>query len=219
LVLLEALLTRHTGTAKVPATFWRLYGPWSRIPRLELIVPRRWRVEKTYPGGREDLMRMKMKTILGPVGMMLAGLTLAGCQSNDSGSSSRMLSRQSDAFARPPMNSVASTMPGNKSLGINDTNTRPGTLPSSANAVQQASAMQNTASSSTGMPASGPSGSVSGFDQAGAVVSRPMPDASSPAPQGPKPPSPPGGYSIPTPTTYTPSANTSVPTRKPGDDQ
>ena len=177
--------------------------------------------EKTYPGGREEVMGMK--TILGSVSMMLASLMLAGC-SSDSGSGSRMLSRQPDnSYARPPMNSYASTMPGNKSLGINDTNTRaqdrPGTLPSSANAVQQASAMQNPASSPTGTPASGPSASVSGFDQGAAVVSRPMGDASSPPPAGPTPPSPPGGYSIPTPTTYTPSANTSVPTRKSGDDQ
>jgi len=156
---------------------------------------------------------MGKKAILGVAGMALAGLTLAGCQSSDSGSSGRLLSRQSDPYSRPPMNASASTMPGNKSLGISDTNTRPSTMPA-ANTVQQTSAMQTPTSASAAMPASN-----SSFDQAGSVVSRPMGDGSSAATSGPLPPSPPGGYTIPAPTTYSPSANTSVPTRKPGDDQ
>jgi hypothetical protein len=164
---------------------------------------------------------MGMKTVFGSVGMMLAGLTLAGCQSSDPGSGSRMLSRQDNSYARPPMNSYASTMPGNKSLAISDTNSRPGTL-LSPNAVQQASAMQNSTSASTNLPTSTSTSSVSSFDQAGSVVSRPMGDASATAPSGPTPPSPPstpGGYTIPAPTSYTPPSTTSVPTRKPGDDQ
>ena len=157
---------------------------------------------------------MGKKTVLGVAGMALAGLTLAGCQSSDSGSGSRLLSRQSDgAYPRMPMNASASTMPGNKSLGISDTNTRPSMMPA-ANTVQQTSAMQTPTSASAAIPASN-----SSFDQAGAVVSRPMRDVSSSAPAGPMPPPPPGGYTIPAPTTYSPSANTSVPTRKPGDDQ
>jgi hypothetical protein len=160
---------------------------------------------------------MGKKKVFGLLGLMLAGLTLAGCQSSDSGSGSRLLSRQStDAFARPPMNSAASTMPGNKSLAISDTNTRPGMMPST-NSVQQTSAMQNSASASAGMPAS--NNSTSGFTQTGAVVSHPMPDANAPTAPGPTPPSPPGGYSIPAPTNYTPSTNTTVPTTKPGDVQ
>src|SRR5690348_5440920 len=108
---------------------------------------------------------MGMKSVLGSLSLMLAGLMLAGCQSSDSGSGSRMLTRQSDnPYARPPMNSYASTMPGNKPLGINDTTTRPGTLPS-PNAVQQASAMPSTISSSASMPASNSNSSASGFDQ------------------------------------------------------
>jgi len=168
---------------------------------------------------------MGMKKILGSASMMLAGLTLAGCQSSDPGPRSRMLARQSDnPYARPPMNSAASVMPGNKSLAINDTNSRPGMLPG-ATGVQQASAMQSPTSSSTGGPASSSTSSVSGFDQAGAVVSRPMGDGSTTPPAGPTPPSPPstpstaGGYTIPAPTNYTPPASSSVPTRKPGDDQ
>jgi hypothetical protein len=160
---------------------------------------------------------MWKKTILGLAGMALAGLTLAGCQSSDSGSGSRMLSRQSDPYAKPPMNSYASTMPGNKSLGISDTNSRPSMMPA-ANSVQQTSTMQTPTTASAAVPASNPS-SVSSFDQAGAVVSRPMGDVSAAVPSGPTPPSPPGGYTIPAPTTYSPSGNTSVPTRKPGDDQ
>jgi hypothetical protein len=160
---------------------------------------------------------MGKKTILGVAGMALAGLTLAGCQSSDSGSSGRLLSRQSDPYSRPPMNASASTMPGNKSLGISDTNTRPSMMPA-ANTVQQTSAMQTPTSASAAMPASN-SNSVSSFDQAGSVVSRPMGDGSTVAPAGPMPPPPPGGYTIPAPTTYSPSANTGVPTRKPGDDQ
>jgi len=46
-----------------------------------------------------------------------------------------------------------------------------------------------------------------------------MGDGSSAAAPGPMPPPPPGGYTIPAPTAYSPSGNTSVPTRKPGDDQ
>jgi hypothetical protein len=171
-------------------------------------------------GGRDDVM--EMKTILGSASMMLTSLALAGCQSSDSGSGSRMLSRQDNSYARPPMNSYASTMPGNKSLAISDTNSRPGMLPS-ANAVQQASSMQNSTSASTSLPTSTSSSSVSGFDQAGSVVSRPMGDVSATVPSGPTPPSPPsapGGYTIPAPTSYSPPpSTTSVPTGKPGDDQ
>jgi hypothetical protein len=162
---------------------------------------------------------MGMKKVLGPVSMMLAGLTLTGCQSSDPGSGSRMLSRQDNPYARPPMNSYASTMPGNRSLAISDTNSRPGMLPS-ANAVQQASAMQNNTVTSASAPNSNSSNSVSGFDQAGSVVSRPMGDVSSPPSSGPTPPSPPGGYTIPAPTSYSPPpSTTNVPARKPGDDQ
>jgi len=161
---------------------------------------------------------MGIKEILGSASVMLAGLMLAGCQSSDSGSGSRMLARQPDAFSRPPMNSYATTMPGNKSLAINDTNSRPGMLPA-ANGVSQASALQNTTSSSAGLPASNSSSSTSSFDQGAAVVSRPMGGAATTPPAGPTPPSAPGGYTIPTPSTYTPPANTNVPTRKPGDDQ
>jgi hypothetical protein len=176
--------------------------------------------EKINLRGREDVMGMK--TVLGSVSIMLAGMTLTGCQTSDSGSGSRMLSRQSDnPYARPPMNSYASTMPGNKSLAISDTNTRPGMLPG-ATGVQQASAMPSTTGSSAAMPVSNSSSATSGFDQAGAVVSKPMGDVSSP-PSGPTPPSPPAtssGYTIPAPTAYSPSpATTNVPTRKPGDDQ
>ena len=173
---------------------------------------------KTYAGEGKDVMGMTKA--LGSVSMMLAGLTLAGCQSNDSGSGSRMLSRQDNPFARPSMNSAASVTPGNKSLAISDTNSRPGMLPS-ANGVQPAGTMQNPTSTSAAMPISNSSSSTSGFDQAGAVVSRPMGDVSSPPLSGPTPPSPPGGgYTIPAPTTYSPPpVNTNVPTRKPGDDQ
>jgi hypothetical protein len=165
--------------------------------------------------GRKSLME-KRKVVL--AGLMLAGVTLTGCQSSDSGPGSRMLSRQSnDAFARPPMNSFTSTMPGNKSLAISDTNTRPGMMPST-NGVQQTSALQNTTSGSAIMPAS--NSSASGFDQSGSVVSRQMGDANAAPPLGPTPPPPPSnGYSIPTPSAYTPPATSSVPTRKPGDDQ
>jgi hypothetical protein len=168
---------------------------------------------------------MAMKKILGSASLMLAGLALAGCQSSDPGPSSRMLARQSDnPYARPPMNSAASVMPGSKSLAINDTNSRPGMPPGAtgASGVQQASVMQSPTSNSTGVPASSASSSVSGFDQAGTVVSRPIGDGSTTPPAGPTPPSPPstpGGYAIPAPTNYTPPASTSVPTRKPGDDQ
>jgi hypothetical protein len=115
------------------------------------------------------------------------------------------------------MNSTASTMPGNKSLGISDTNTRPGMMPT-ANSVQQTSAMQTQTSASAAIPASNAS-SVSSFDQAGSVVSRPMGDMNTAVPAGPTPPPPPGGYTIPAPTTYSPPPSTNVPTRKPGDDQ
>src|SRR5579864_8496715 len=85
---------------------------------------------------------MEKKTIFGLAGSLLMMLT--GCQSSDPGPGSRLMSRQStDAFAKPSMNSMASTMPGNKSLGITDTNSRPGMMPGT-NSVQQAGAMQTT---------------------------------------------------------------------------
>jgi hypothetical protein len=159
---------------------------------------------------------MRVRTVPGFVGLVLAGVALAGCQSSDSGSGSRLLSRQSnDAFARPPMNSASSTVPGTKSLAISDTNSRPGMMPGT-NSVQQAGSVQNAASSSAALPVSNNS---SGFNQTGAVVSRPMGDSNMTMPSGPTPPPPPGGYTIPAPTNYTPPANSSVPTRKPGDDQ
>jgi hypothetical protein len=161
---------------------------------------------------------MEKKTIFGLAGSLL--MTLTGCQSSDPGPGSGLMSRQStDAFAKPSMNSMASTMPGNKSLGITDTNSRPGMMPGTNN-VQQAGAMQTTTSASAGFNSTAPSNtSVPGFDRAGEVVSRPMGDAGNPAgSSAPMPPPPPSGYTIPQPNPYTPSTNSAVPTRKPGDD-
>ncbi len=167
---------------------------------------------------------MGKRITLGLASMVMAGLTLTGCQSSDSGSGSRLLSRQPDsAFSRPTMSSSA--MPGGKSLAISDTNNRLGTMPT-ANGVQQASAMQNGTSASGGQSSTSTSaaslsqtGAVSGFDQA-QVVSRPMANSTNATPStGPVPPLPPGDYKIPTPTAFTPPADPPVvPTRKPGDD-
>jgi hypothetical protein len=117
-------------------------------------------------------------------------------------------------------------MAGPKSLGISDTNSRPSMMPAS-NGIQQTSAMQNGSSPSIGQSSgsaasvdTNPAATVPGFDQGGQVVSRPMRNSMNSMPSsGPVPPSPPGGYSIPAPTTFTPPSNPSVPTRKPGDDQ
>ncbi len=127
--------------------------------------------------------------------------------------------------ARQPMNNYASTMSGAKPLGISDTNNRPGTM-SPSNGVQQAGAMQGISSTASGQSPStaagdnsSPMGTVPSFDQGGQVVSRPMPNSVNSTPSsGPVPPPPPGGYTIPAPSAYTPPTNSTVPTRKPGDD-
>jgi hypothetical protein len=169
---------------------------------------------------------MGKNRFLGAASMLLAGLTLAGCQSSDSGSRSRLWSRQTDSPSpKQPMNNYASTMPGAKPLGISDTNNRPGMV-SPSNGVQQTSAMQSASSTSSGQsPASAfvdnssSMGTGPSFDQGGQVVSRPMANPANPAPSsGPVPPPPPSGYTIPAPSAYTPPANSIVPTRKPGDD-
>lgn len=167
---------------------------------------------------------MGKNTVFGLAGLALAFVTVIGCQSSDSGSGSRLLTRQSDgAWAKPPMSSSTTAMSGGKSLGISDTNNRPAMLPPS-NGVQQTSAMQSGSSPSAGQsPLSDAAGNsnptaVSGFDQ-GQVVSRPLANPGSPLPSaGPVPPSPPGGYTIPAPSAFTPPTNPVVPTRKPGDD-
>lgn len=160
------------------------------------------------------------------LGLALAFATVVGCQSSDSGSANRLMARQSDGtWAKPPMNSSTTVMPGGKSLGISDTNSRPSMLPGS-NSVQPTSAMQTGSSPSaaqsplsTAPGNSNPTSGASSFDQAGQVVSRPMGNPGDPSsPSGPVPLSQPGDYKIPAPTTFTPPANSVVPTRKPGDD-
>jgi hypothetical protein len=171
---------------------------------------------------------MGKRIILGLGSMVIAGLTLTGCQSSDSGSGGRLLSRQPDSsFSKPMMTSNTSgSMQGGKSLAISDTNSRPGMMQTSTG-VQQTSAMQNASLASGGpSPASASTanlnqtGAVPGFDQGGQEVSRPMANpVNSTSTSGPVPPSPPGDYKIPAPTTFTPPADPPVvPTRKPGDD-
>ncbi len=166
---------------------------------------------------------MGKTAVAATVGFLLAGVALTGCQSSDSGSGSRMLAKQ-PAYVNPPMNNYASTMPGNKSLGISDTNSRPG-MTTSSNGIQQTGVTQVPSSSSAGQsPMSAASNSnltspAPTFDQGGQVVSKQMGNSmSSSAASGPVPPPAPGGYTIPTPSAYTPPANPNVPTRKPGDD-
>jgi hypothetical protein len=177
----------------------------------------------------KDGFVMGKKTIGVLASFMLGGVTLVGCQSSDSGSGSRMMAKQ-PTYVNPPMNNYASTMPGNKSLGISDTTTRPGmstsgSMPQTGSSIQQTGVGQvATPTSGTQTPiatAGGPNLNSQGpaFDQSGQMVSRPMGNsASSSTAPGPVPPSAPGNYTIPSPTTYTPPANTTVPTRKPGDD-
>ena len=169
---------------------------------------------------------MGKKIVFGLSGLTLALVTMVGCQSSDSGSN-RLMARQNEGlWPKPPATSNASAMSNAKSLGISDTNNRPGMLPASTG-VQQAGAVQSGSSPSAGLApvstAAGDAstmGAVSGFDQGGQVVSRPMPIPGESKPSsGPVPPPPPGGYTIPPPSAYTPPANPVVPTRKPGDDQ
>jgi hypothetical protein len=158
---------------------------------------------------------MVKKTILGLALGVWVGLSLTGCQSSDSGSGSRMLAKQSSPVSQPvtgyPYNPSA-----NKGLGMSNT-TNGSTSMSAANGIQQASAMQNASTPSTGPASSIPASPVSNFDQAGQIVSRPMGNVSSSS--GPVPPTPPGSYALPPPNAYTPPANTEVPVRKPGDQQ
>jgi hypothetical protein len=164
---------------------------------------------------------MGKTAVAATVGFLLAGVALTGCQSSDSGSGSRMLAKQ-PAYVNPPMNNYATTMPGNKSLGISDTNGRPGMSTSSS--VQQTGGTQVVSPSSGGQsPITSASAianpTATGFDQGGQVISKQMGNStSSSAASGPVPPPTPGGYTIPTPSAYTPPANPNVPTRKPGDD-
>ena len=173
---------------------------------------------------------MGKKTVRALASFMLGGVTLIGCQSSDSGSGSRMMAKQ-PTYVNPPMNNYASTMPGNKSLGISDTNTRSGMstpgsgIQQTGNSVQQTGMGQVAApTSATQTPIATAGGSnlssqSPSFDQSGQMVSRPMGNsASSSIASGPVPPSTPSGYTIPTPGAYTPSSNPTVPTRKPGDD-
>ena len=173
---------------------------------------------------------MGKKTVGVLTSFMFGGMTLIGCQSSDSGSGSRMMAKQ-PTYVNPPMNNYASTMPGNKSLGISDTNTRSGMSTPGSGIQQTSSGLQQTGMGQVAAPTSAtqtPIATAGGsnlssqgasFDQSGQMVSRPMGNsASSSIASGPVPPSTPSGYTIPTPGAYTPSSNPTVPTRKPGDD-
>jgi hypothetical protein len=180
------------------------------------------RTTKTQRNERKDVV-MRKKAVGALASCALAAATLTGCQSNDSGSGSRMLAKQ-PAYVNPPMNNYASTMPGNKSLGISDTNNRTGMSTPSGGIQQTGSAQVATPGSATQSSIStanalNMTSAGSTFDQGGQVISKPMGNSmnSSPA-SGPVPPSAPGGYTIPTPSAYTPPASPTVPTRKPGDD-
>jgi len=150
---------------------------------------------------------------------VLAGITLTGCQSTDSGSGSRLMAKQSNSTLGQPVTGYPYNPSGNKGLGIPNT-ANGSTSMSAANGLQQASAMQNNSVPSAGGGSISPTGTGSNFDQGGQVVSRQMGSSPNVAPSsGPVPPTTPGSYALPSPSTYTPPPSSEVPVRKPGDDQ
>ena len=157
---------------------------------------------------------MGNKAILIPAFGILAGLTLVGCQSSDSGSPSRLMAKQSTSPLNQPVTGYPYNPSGNKGLAMPNSATGSNTM-SPANGVQQASAIQNSPTTSSGASPGSSSAPGPNFDQGGQVVSRPMGIAPS---AGPVPPAAPGGYSLPAPSTYTPPANPEIPVRKPGDE-